>query len=317
MEFKDYYKILGVKPDASIDEIKKAYRRLALLYHPDKNPGDKQAEEKFKEIAEAYEVLSDPQKRKKYDMLRNTGGQFRGFGGMGDPFGQGAYQYETYTNEDVYNSDIWEVLFGGKRSRGFDFSEFFRTFFGGGSTKSKSSKQQKKGKDIIGEITITLEEAYKGTARIINVKGEKMRIKIKPGTKDNLMIKIAGKGYPSPYPDGEPGDLYIKIRVQPHPIFKRKGNDLFTEEEVDIYTVLLGGEKIIQTLKGKIKIKIPAGIKYGKTLRIKGYGMPEYANPSQFGDLYVKIKYLIPELSEEEKKYIQKAQEIYQKRKSS
>ena len=317
MEFKDYYKILGVEPSASIDEIKKAYRRLAILYHPDKNPGDKQAEEKFKDIAEAYEVLSDPQKRKRYDMLRNTGGQFRDFGGVGGPYASGKYgkyNYDVYVTDDFKNSPFWDVMFGSKKSKGFSFSEFFRTFFGGGYGKQEQQKQSFKGKDIIGEIRISLEEAYTGTTRIVKVKGEKMRIKVKPGTKDNLMIKIAGKGYPSPYPNGQPGDLYIKIRVEPHPSFKRVENDLYTEEAVDIYTVILGGTKVIQTLNGKIKIKIPAGITHGKTLRIKGRGMPYYDDPKTFGDLYVKIKYHIPELSEKERKLIEQARDIYLKR---
>ena len=322
MEFKDYYKILGVEPTATADEIKKAYRKLAIQYHPDKNQGDKAAEEKFKEISEAYDVLSDPEKRKKYDMMRQGGFGAGGFGGFGGAGGFGGGQ--TYYTSGENLEDILNDLFGGGQQTNFGgFSDFFQAFFGGGGRRKKSSSghtyQQQtktKGEDIVGKITKTLEEAFHGSTRILDVNGEKLRIKIKPGVRNNQMLRIKGKGHPSPY-GGERGDLYVRIEILPHPVFRREGNDLYTELEVDIFTVMLGGKATIKTIDGKeIAIKIPAGVPYGQTLRLKGLGMPDYDKPKHRGDLYVKIKYHIPkDLTDKEKKKLQEVYESYKKRK--
>ncbi len=323
MQFKDYYKILGVKPDASLDEIKKAYRRLALQYHPDKNQGDKKAEEKFKDIAEAYDVLSDPEKRKKYDMIYNGGkGPGAGFGGFGDfDFGNfsggGAggpkyYYYTTGADDDFDLKDIFgNFEFGG-------FSDFFKQFFGGMGAKGKRQKQyvDKKGEDIHARVQITLGEAYSGTERILLVNGQKLRIKLKPGVRNDQLLRIKGKGKPSLYPDGEPGDLYVRVEILPHPFFKRQGDDLYTDVEVNVLKALIGGKVKIRTLKGTdVVVPIPAGVPYGHTLRLKGLGMPNYEHPHRHGDLYVRVKYKIPtDLTPEEKKLIEQAWESYSKR---
>ncbi len=321
MQFKDYYKILGVKPDATLDEIKKAYRRLALQYHPDKNPGDKKAEEKFKDIAEAYDVLSDPEKRKKYDMIYNGGrGPGAGFSGFGDfDFGGFAgggaggpkyYYYTTGADEDFDLGDLFGNLGGG------GFSEFFKQFFGGMGRGKRQQRVNKKGEDLHARVEITLSEAYSGTERIIMVNGEKLRIKLKPGVRHNQLLRIKGKGQPSPYPDGQPGDLYVRVEILPHPYFERKGDDLYTEVEVNVFKVLLGGKIKIRTLKGtEVAVPIPAGIPYGHTLRLKGLGMPVYEHPHRHGDLYVKVKYKVPkDLTTEEKNLIQQAWDSYKLR---
>ena len=321
MQFKDYYKILGVKPDASADEIKKAYRRLALQYHPDKNPGDKQAEEKFKEIAEAYDVLSDPEKRKKYDMIynggRGPGAGFGGFdfGGFGSPGAGGGkyYYYSTGADEDF---DLGDIFGNFNFGSGGGFSEFFKQFFGGMGRSKKSQQKSTKGEDLYARIEITLSEAYTGTERIIMVNGEKLRIKLKPGVRHNQLLRIKGKGKPSPYPGGQPGDLYVRVEILPHPYFRREGDDLYTEVEVNVFKVLLGGKAKIRTLKGtEVKVPIPPGIPYGHTLRLRGLGMPNYEHPHRHGDLYVKVKYKVPtDLTPDEKKMIEQAWNSYKQR---
>ena len=309
MQFKDYYQILGVKPDASLDEIKKAYRRLALKYHPDKNPGDKQAEEKFKDIAEAYDVLSDPEKRKKYDMIYNGGkGPGAGFGDFGG-FGGGNYYYYSGGGQDFDLGDIF-----GDFSSGGGFSEFFKQFFGG--MGRKKTKQKIKGDDLYARVEITLSEAYTGTERIIMVNGEKLRIKLKPGVRHDQLLRIRGKGNPSPVPNGQPGDLYVRVSILPHPFFERRGDDLYTNAEVNVLKALVGGKIKIRTLKGtEVKVPIPAGVKNGHVLRLKGLGMPNYEHPHHYGDLYVKVNLKVPQdLNDKEKGYIEQAWNSYKQR---
>jgi len=309
MQFKDYYKILGVSPDASTEEIKRVYRKLALKYHPDKNPGNKQAEEKFKEISEAYEVLSDPEKRKKYDMIYNGGqGPSAGFGGFGD-FGMGGNQGFYYKNVQA-DIDLDDLL--GNFGTG-GFSEFFKQFFGGRSKSQK--KKQTKGEDIYTKVKITLTEAYTGTERVILINNNKLRIKLKPGIQHDQLLRIKGKGHPSLY-GGEPGDLYVKVEILPHPYFKRQGNDLYTEIEVNVFKIMLGGKAKVHTLSGKeVVLTIPQGIPYGHTLRLKGLGMPVYEQEGYYGDLYVKVKYKIPaELTTKEKELLEQVWKSYQLR---
>lgn len=286
MFFKDYYKILEVSPDASFEQIKKSYRRLALIYHPDKNPGDLRAEAKFKEIVEAYEVLSDEKKRQEYNKIyyihKNT--NFKGTSAQ--KTAQSTKNESNKTNK-------------GKK---VEFSDFFENFF---------HKKVKKF-DRYGKLKISLEEAYTGSVRIIDLGDEKIRIRLKPGIASGQILKIAGKGFKV---GNKRGDLYLVIEVLEHPMFKVVGNDLYCNKEVNIYKIILGGQEILETLKGKIVFDIPAGTPYGKYLRIKGYGMPIYGKSSEYGDLYIKILYNIPKtLTDEEKELLKK---LYEKHKNN
>jgi curved DNA-binding protein len=305
MEYKDYYKVLGVDKNASQDEIKKAYRKLAVKYHPDKNPGDKKAEEKFKEISEANEVLSDPEKRKKYDTLGANWKQYEhaGFEGAGQGFG-GQRGGQTYYE---YNGNA-EDLFGGG-----GFSDFFNSFFGGGGSQrgSYSGFQDMPGRNIEGEATITLQEAYSGTERIIDLGTEKLKVKIKPGAYDGLVLKSKGKGMKGR--SGKAGDLYITVHVQPNSVFKRTGDDLHVEVPADVFTLMLGGKVPVLTLSGEVSITVPEGTQNGKKFRLKGKGMPNY-NGKGSGDLYVKIESKLPEsLTAEQKELIKKLQDSFKK----
>jgi curved DNA-binding protein len=305
MEYKDYYKTLGVNKKASQDEIKKAYRKLAVQYHPDKNVGNKEAEEKFKLINEAYEVLSDPEKRKKYDELGENWNKFQGQPGGGydwSAFGNGQ-QGRRYQHEGDLND-----IFG---SGGSGFSDFFEAFFGRGSGgKRTQGERQYRGQDFEAEATITLEEAYHGTSRVIQIHNEKLRITIKPGVYDGQLLRIKGKGGEGSS-DTHRGDLYVRIRVLPHAVFTRRNDDLYLTQNIDLYTAVLGGDTLVQILSGKIKVPIPAGTQNGKTIRIKGKGMPESDAPGKSGDLYIKLEVVIPtNLTEKEKQLFEQLRKL-------
>lgn len=296
MEYKDYYKVLGVDKKATTDEIKKAFRALALKYHPDKNPGNKEAEEKFKQITEANDVLSDPEKRKKYDQLGENWQQYEQQGSQpGSPFGRGGgFEYE---------GDMGDFFGGGG---GSGFSDFFEQFFGGGSSRRQGRSANMRGNDYETEMPITLEEAYHGTSRIINLQTEKLRITTKPGAYDGQVLKIKGKGGKGSSA-AHHGDLFVRVRVNQNPRFTRRGDDLYTTHYLDLYTAVLGGETIVPTLTGQVKVKIAAGTQANKTIRIKSKGMPVYDKAGHHGDLYVQLNVLIPEkLSEEQHKLFEK-----------
>lgn len=298
MEYKDYYKVLGVDKKATEADIKKAYRKLAVQYHPDKNPDNKQAEEKFKQVTEAYEVLSEAGKRKKYDELgENWNRGQAGFDGGGRQ--GGGYHYEGDIND----------MFGGENQSGF--SDFFEAFFGRSTKRGGQRGQQAyKGQDYESEMEITLEEAFQGTSRIIQVHEEKLRISVKPGAYDGQLLRIKGKGATGSS-DQHRGDLYVRMRLKPHPVFTRKGDDLYTTQSIDLYTAVLGGDVLVSTLNGTVKVNAPAGTQNGKTFRIKGKGMPVSATPDKFGDLYIQLLVAIPvSLSDKEKQLFEQLQKM-------
>ncbi len=284
-KFKDYYKILGVSKDATQDEIKKAYRKLARKYHPDRNKNNKEAEEKFKEINEAYEVLGNPENRKKYDEVgmywkhydeykkaqeqaRRQGG-FHGFGNFGGTTYEGNW-------EDL--GDLFD-LFGG---------------FGFTGRSTRQTNIPRKGRDYHAEMTLDFDEAYHGTTRIIDLGDKKLRIRIKPGAYEGQVIRLKGKGGKG-INGGPDGDLYITIHINESPRFVRKGDNLYTTLEVDDVTAVLGGKVPLDTPSGTIQVTVPPGSSCGKKLRLRGKGMPVYGQDGQYGDLYATVKIIVPQ----------------------
>ena len=294
MAYIDYYKILGVDKNASQDDVKKAFRKLARKYHPDLNPNDPSAKDKFQEINEANEVLSDPEKRKKYDEYGEHwkhadefeaqkkarqhagagGGGFSGFGGDG-----GSYWYSS-DGEGFSGGDA-----GG-------FSDFFESMFGhrGGGGRGGSGFR---GQDFNAELHLSLRDAEQTHKQVLNVNGKQVRITIPAGVADGQVIKL--KGYGGEGINGGPaGDLYITFRIAEDPVFKRLGDDLYMDVEVDLYTAVLGGEKVVDTLEGKVKLKIKPETQNGTKVRLKGKGFPIYKKEGQFGDLIVTYSAKIP-----------------------
>ena len=286
MDFVDYYKTLGVPKNASQEDIKKSYRKLARKFHPDVNPNDKEAHKKFQQINEANEVLSDTEKRKKYDQYgenwkhadqyeqarqqQQQGGAGFGGGGFGN-FGGGEY---TYSSEDE----------GG-------FSDFFESLFGGG--RGRRSQAKYRGQDYNAELQLTLTDAYTTHKQTITINGKNVRITIPAGVENGQQIKL--KGYGSPGANGGPsGDLFITFVITNNTGFKREGNDLYKTEDVDLYTALLGGEKTIDTLSGKIKLKLNPETQNGTKIRLKGKGFPVYKKEGQSGDLYITWDVKLP-----------------------
>ena len=302
MEYKDYYKILGVERKATKEEIKRSYRQLALKYHPDHNPGDKQAEEKFKEINEAYQVLSDSDKRARFDQLGDSYSQWQRKGRS-----PGSFNWEEWSTPSqspggvrVEVGDLEDIL--GMSGLG-GFSEFFRRIFGDfgpqaapGQTYSRSGRPPQSGvprslPTYEQPVAIGLYEAYQGTSRRVEVDGRKLEIKIPPGAKTNTKIRVANV---IPDPSGQKGDLYLVVKVADDPRFIRKGNDLHTDISIDLYTAVLGGEVTVQTLSGNILLSIPSGTQSDKIFRLNARGMPQMKNPEKYGDLYVKVSVSIP-----------------------
>lgn len=303
MKYKDYYKILGVNKDASQKEIKKAFRKLATKYHPDKNPDDKAAEEKFKEVNEANEVLSDAEKRKKYDALgtnweayQQGGGDWRQYAQQNGPSGGRAFTFEGDPSD----------FFGGS-----GHSSFFDMFFDEGGGRRQGGRQAVfRGRDMEAEMPITLLEAYQGSKRTFELNGKKMRITIKSGAFGGQRLRLKGKGQPGAN-GGDAGDLYIILKVQPDARFQRKGDNLIYTANIDLYTAILGGKIDVQTMTGIVKTAVPKGSETGKTLRLIGKGMPRYSKSGQYGDLLVKLNVALPKnLTEEEEALFEKLKTI-------
>jgi len=313
MKYKDYYKVLGVNKDASQKEIKKAYRKLAAKYHPDKNPGDSASEEKFKELNEANEVLSDPEKRKKYDTLgadwenyqQGNAQSWQGQGG--NQGGGGSFHFEGDPSE-----------FFGSES---EFSDFFEQFFGGAGSRGRRGTRQRstafKGNDLEAKLDITLLEAYQGASRIFKLHGDSIRIKIKPGVRHGQKLRIKGKGAPG-INGGPSGDLYIMLSLLQDSKFERKGDDLMIDLNVGLYEAVLGVKQDIPTMTGHVKMKIPANFVSGKKLRLKGKGMPIYNKPGKYGDLLARIHIQLPgKLSPEELKLFEELNSMTKNSKTS
>ena len=306
MEYKDYYKILGVDRKASEDEIKRTYRKLALKYHPDRNPNNKAAEEKFKEINEAYQVLSDPQKRARYDQLGDSYSQWQQRGAPG------GFNWDDWVtspgggNVRVEVGDIGDLFGGGGMG---DFSEFFRRIFGGmpnvGTYTPRTRTTSRATKPTYEYRTsISLKEAYEGTTRRIDVDGKQLEVKIPAGAHTGTKVRMSDA---VSTPTGQKGDLIILVEVQNMPGFERKGDDLYSEVKIDLYTAVLGGEVKVPTLSGEIVLTIPPGTQPGQTFRLAGKGMPQLKNPSKRGDQFVRVNVRIPrDLAQEQKELFRK-----------
>lgn len=318
MDYKDYYKTLGVSKTASQEEIKKTYRKLAVKYHPDKNKGDKAAEEKFKEISEAYNVLGDPEKRKQYDQLGSNWNQYRKAGGDPSGFDWSKYAGQNRGGQQQYEfqGDFGDFFGGGGRGGGF--SDFFQNMFGGGFGQPGGSygpgSAGLKGQDYQASLAISLEEAYSGTTRSFAVNGKQLRIKLKPGIEDGQTLKLKGKGAPGPQ-GGQAGDLYLTIGVAEKPGFRREGKDLYTTATTDLYTAILGGKITVPALSGPVAVPLAPYTPNEKVLRLRGKGMPEYGKPEVKGDLYVTVKVELPkQLSAEEEDLFRQLKDLKQRK---
>ena len=274
----DYYKILGIEKNATQEEIKKAFRKLARKYHPDLNPNDKDAKKNFQQINEANEVLSDPDKRKKYDQY---GADWKY-----------AEEFERGKQYQQQSSDSGGTSYSGEKPEG-DFSDFFESLFGGGSARGRSRQVKFRGEDYNAELHLDLLEAYNTHKQTLTVNGKQIRINIPAGIENGQIIKIAGHGGPG-INGGPNGDLYITFSIANLPKFKRLGNDLYTTVDLDLFTAVLGGEIVIDTLNGKVKLKVKPETQTGSKIKLAGKGFPVYKNEGQFGDLYVTYIVKIP-----------------------
>ncbi len=316
---RDYYEVLGVPRTASQEDIKSAFRKLARQFHPDVNPNDPSATERFKEINEAHEVLGDPDKRRVYDQVGSDREQYEAwrragrpegspFGQEGSPFGPGGrVEYRTVDPEDM------EDLFGSESP----FSDFFHDLFGrsrGAAGRRRADVEPLRGEDVEAETSITLEEAYRGTLRTVELQTpqgpRRVEVRIPPGIRDGGRVRVAGQGMPGRN-GGEPGDLYIRVRVLPHASFRRDGDDLTVEVPVPLDVALLGGEVQVPTPKGtQASLRVPAGVQNGTRLRLRGLGMPRLRGEG-LGDLLAEVDVRLPgRLTQEVRELAEKLREV-------
>lgn len=282
MEFIDYYKVLGIEKNASADDVKKAYRKLARKLHPDLNPNDKEAHKKFQQINEANEVLSDPEKRKKYDQ-----------------YGKDWQHAEQFEQQQAYrkSQEGYEQQFHGATDS--DFSGFFESLFG--SSGRSSSQPKFRGQDYNAGLTLNLNDVMHTHQQTFTVNGKNIRITVPAGVENGQVIRLKGYGAPG-INNGPAGDLFITFSIAPHPVFKRSGNDLYTNATIDLYTAILGGETILDTLNGKVKLKVNPETQNGTKIKLKGKGVPTYKKEDETGDLYVTYEVKLPtQLSEKER----------------
>ena len=326
MEVKDYYEILGVGRSASQDEIRKAYRKLARKYHPDVNPGDAVAEERFKELNEAYEVLSDPEKREKYDKFGAQWQQYERMGGRPQDFNWGQWQAQPGAGAGgpgygTVSPEEFEQMFGGRAGGGF--SDFFETLFGaqgapggfrgdfGGRGRRQYQPRPRAGRDIEHEVQVTLDEAFHGTTRSLQFEGgRQIQARIPRGVQSGSRIRLSGQGQPGAA-GGQAGDLYLVVDVLPHPQFTREEDDLHVTVPVDLYTAMLGGAVTVPSIDREVRLTIPPETNNGRVFRLGGLGMPNLKDPEQRGDLYATLEVRLPDnLSEREKELFEELQEL-------
>ncbi len=305
MDVKDYYVALGVAPDADEKTIKQAYRRLARQYHPDTNNNDPAAAERFKAINEAYQTLGDPDKRRRYDELRQQYQQWQQYGRRGSAWqewhptqgGQAGYSYrQTITPE------MWEELFSN--------GDIFGDLFG----RQERTPRPRRGRDLESEVQISLTEAYHGTRRSIQIGDRRLEVRIPPGVQSGARIRLSGQGSVGEA-GGAAGDLYLLVQISPDSRFVRDGDDLTTTIDVDIYTAVVGGEVCVPSLDGAtLKLKLPPRTDAGTRFRLRGKGMPRFEQPEQRGDLYAQVRIVLPDhLSDDELATLQALQQARQR----
>jgi curved DNA-binding protein len=294
MDFKDYYEILGVAPTADKKAIQQTYRQLARKHHPDVNPGNKDAEEKFKTINEAYQVLSDAKKRKKYDELRAQYQQWQKTGGQQ----QQDFDWQNWSAESgkgarpqYANAEDLEDLFGSASP----YSDFFSNIFGGKTSSGRNAPiSPRRGRDVEYEVDLTLEEAFRGTERALEIDGHRVQASIPLGVRTGTRVRLAGRGEPGKN-GGASGDLYLVIKVLPNDIFERDGDDLHMDAAVDIFTAIAGGEIRIPALERPLTLTIPPRTNANRTFRLRGKGMPYLREPNKRGDMFARVKLVLPD----------------------